>query len=265
MSVPAACALREKRKRRLGPDKALGKKLTSRSSAVSERLPETLEGLRSLDESLTRSRKVQRGPAGIKGGTVSSESSSSEIGDVKGQAGRTRLLAQRSRHRLKRYLGELLEEEVHGMSFLERRVVQKTVRDNYCKECDRLLAFANEKCLPMVSDDEVDQAIVEYLNHLFFMGDHSDRGDKVLAAFFDRFPSFSKAGSRRVPRSWRCLKGWRKLTPKKSRLPLPAAIWCGLAWRLCCRNQTPMAVFLLVALDSYGRPGEMLRMKRKEL
>ena len=50
-----------------------------------------------------------------------------------------------------------------------------------------------------------------------------------LAAVMDRWPSFSRFGSRKLPRFHRCLQGWPQLTPARTRRAMPAQIWEGIA------------------------------------
>ena len=42
-------------------------------------------------------------------------------------------------------------------------------------------------------------------------------------------PEFSVMGRRRVPRAWRALKGWKRLTPVVTRKPLPWPFWAGMS------------------------------------
>jgi hypothetical protein len=50
-------------------------------------------------------------------------------------------------------------------------------------------------------------------------GEVPSLGEKLVAAIVNRHPDFSKAGSRRLPNSLRCIRGWRRLCPPKSRVP----------------------------------------------
>jgi hypothetical protein len=87
----------------------------------------------------------------------------------------------------------------------------------------------------------------------------------MLAGLMRRLPEFNKTGSRKVPRAWRALKGWRKLCPSRSRGPYPLAIWAALIWRFVCRQRLDMGSFLLMLLSTYCRPSQLLKLRRMDL
>eukprot|EP00974_Lingulodinium_polyedra_P052248 5027189-Lingulodinium_polyedra.AAC.1 len=70
----------------------------------------------------------------------------------------------------------------------------------------------------------------------------------------DAYPEYGRAGSARLPRARRALKGWRLLSPVKTRKPAPWPAWTALAWRLVERRQARAAVFLLLLVTAYLRP-----------
>ena len=97
------------------------------------------------------------------------------------------------------------------------------------------------------------------MNACFWQGHQAHRGEKLLASFMHSNPSFGRLGSRKLPRSWRALKGWRRLCPSHSRRPWPLAVWCVIACELRRMGHTRMAVYTMVALSTYARPSELLR------
>ena len=72
-------------------------------------------------------------------------------------------------------------------------------------------------------------------------------------------------GAKKIPRAWRALKGWRKLTPGRSRSAHPLAVWAAMACRMAARGRMRMAVFVLVALSSYARPSALFRCRKFSL
>ena len=42
-------------------------------------------------------------------------------------------------------------------------------------------------------------------------------GERLLEALLFFWPEFGRCGGRKIPRSWRCVKGWRRVTPGKAR------------------------------------------------
>lgn len=75
-----------------------------------------------------------------------------------------------------------------------------------------------------------------------------------------REPRLGRLGDRKIPRACRALRGWRMLTPGRSRAAFPLAVWCGLSWRLATRGHFNMAVFLMLAVSTYAWPSELLRL-----
>ena len=61
----------------------------------------------------------------------------------------------------------------------------------------------------------MDSALVEFLNHLFLLGLQAWEGERLIAALLFFWPEFGRYGGSKIPRSWRCVKGWRRVTPGK--------------------------------------------------
>lgn len=87
----------------------------------------------------------------------------------------------------------------------------------------------------------------------------------MMAALLDRKPQFSRLGDMKVPRAWRALKGWRKLCPSRSRLAFPLAVWCALSWRMVAHGHVSKALFNLLQVCTYHRPGSLLRLRKMGL
>ena len=217
-------------------------------------LPETEEALQAVLE------KVPSRVGAVKNREVSDSSTSEEEEENKG-AKRERQLVQRSKRRLKKYLDEVIEGS-HVLTFLERKAISARVEKYYQTELEQFIKFADEQQLPLVQDAEIDSALVRFMNRLYFIGEQADKGEKVLASLMHMVPSFGRMGDRHFPRAWRCLKGWKKLTPGRSRKALPLGVWSALSWRLCCQQQVPMAVYLLLLVSTYARPNELLRLPK---
>ncbi|CAK0865318.1 unnamed protein product [Prorocentrum cordatum] len=150
-----------------------------------------------------------------------------------------------------------------GQTFLERRSVFAPARSRYTQELEAFLGFCDRQPRrALTSAGEMDEAVVDCMNHLFFEGHESAKGGQVMAGLMFRFPESSKQGEAKTPRAWRCLRGWRKLAPGRSRRAWPLALWRGLAWRMVARNALQMAVFLLAMVSGYFRPSHLLTLTR---
>ena len=89
--------------------------------------------------------------------------------------------------------------------------------------------FSDRHHMPLRTSAETDRALVRYMNKCYMSGEMAWKGEKLMAGLSAKAPEFSKFGDMRVPRAWRCLKGWRRLSPGRSRRPLPWVAWCGIA------------------------------------
>lgn len=185
------------------------------------------------------------------------ESSSSEsAGEQPAQGQRSRQLAKKQRHRLRKYLDVALFAEAHGSSFLESQAVTTAVQKYYHKEVQLFHDYVAHSGKTL---KEPDTAITEYLNHLFWKGEQPHRGEKFLAAWMHNHPEYGRLGSVKLPRSWRALKGWRRLCLGNSRKPMPFCVWSGIAVELTKMKQVRMGLFVVLTVSSYARPSELLR------
>ena len=82
----------------------------------------------------------------------------------------------------------------------------------------------------------------------------SSCGRKARGCADVRTPEFSKTGRRTTPRAWRCLGGWRRLCPSRSRRPYPLPVRAAMANELTRQWYMLMAVALPLGLKKYLRP-----------
>ena len=78
---------------------------------------------------------------------------------------------------------------------------------------------------------------------------------------FAPLPELWEVWSQAVTQMWRAVRGFRKLTPGKSRLAYPFPVWAAMANQLKLAGYLRMALFVLVSVSSYARPSELLRMR----
>ena len=246
-----------KRTRKLAPQEA--SKPTKRARLQA---PNVLQKLRSLevrsmalptsDEDLA----VIEKPRPTANDDTSSSSSEETIEPAR-KVGRTRVPQVRRRRRLQKYLDAAVDSLHKGTTFLEEQAVTKQVQKTYDKEVELFKVFLRQNHLENTKD--IDHCIAMYLNHLFWKGEQPYRGEKFLAGWMHRHPRYGRIGDLKLSRSWRALKGWRRLCPGNSKKPMPLGVWCAVAIELVRMRQVRMALFLLVALSTYARPSELLR------
>jgi len=63
----------------------------------------------------------------------------------------------------------------------------------------------------------------------------------------------------------KALKGWRKLVPTRSRLPLQKMAAYRIAMQMTVKNERAMAIMVLLSFDLYLRPGEAMSLIGKNV
>ena len=179
------------------------------------------------------------------------------------QRSRTLLRVRRGRYRVRKYVDAVMD--AGGQSFLEKNTVEPKSQFRYDSSLRTFLAYTEANSLPLTTSLDWDEALVTFMNRRFFEGHQAYIGEVLICAVMDKLPEFSKGGNRSLPRAWKCVKGWRRLTPGRSRRAWPMAFWAGMATRLVQRGQLVQAVLLLVAVSSYARPSELLALRKDDL
>ena len=176
---------------------------------------------------------------------------------------RTLLRHRRSRYRLRKFVEGAMGPD--GQSFLERNTIDKKSRARYDSNLKSFLVFAEGEGLRLSTARDWDLALVAFMNRRFFEGHQAYVGEVVICAVMDRLPEFSRGGSRSLPKAWKCVKGWRRLTPGRSRRAWPWAFWAGMASVMVKHDDLMAAVLMLIAVSTYARPSELFALRRADL
>eukprot|EP00973_Karenia_brevis_P020227 2776289-Karenia_brevis.AAC.1 len=159
--------------------------------------------------------------------------------------------------RKKKYQEENRELKKANRSILEQHSVGRPSQAEYAR-----LGAQFEKefmCVPMgqMTNAELDGLVVDFMTEEFFAGETANIGQKILAYLDWKYPSrqFTKAGS--LPRAKRALKGFSKLAPVFSRLPIPEGVVYGMAMMMVSSGNRMAAICTIVSMNMYLRPGEM--------
>ena len=191
------------------------------------------------------------------GSETSSATTSSSSGPGKK---RSRVLENRTRRRRKVITTMLADGDVvPNMTYLEQVAVTVKTSRRYRKAIKDFLRWASHIPKGLLAEEsELDAALVAYMDELFLGGLQPDLGEVLLAGVLWKMPEFGRYGQRKLARSWRALKGWRKKCPARSRRPHALALWSALAWEMCRMGAWIMAVYLVFTLSTYMRPSEPL-------
>ena len=117
-----------------------------------------------------------------------------------------RVVSGRQHHRLRMLVDHLVYRGGRSEESLVERKAVRTLpaRRNHQTALGTFLKFVKERALPLVEDVEIHRALVAYSDDCIDHGVQRHHGSQLLAAVMDRWPSFSRIGSRRLPRFHRC-------------------------------------------------------------
>jgi hypothetical protein len=148
------------------------------------------------------------------------------------------------------------------MTLLEENSISAMVETQYSEYLRAFKAFYKENGWGELLDKNTDLVLADFFDVKYLEGRGSAEGEKTIAAIQFHDSRF-KSGEMLLVRSKRALKGWRKLVPQGSRLPMPKLICQGIAMMMLARGQRGMAIMTLADFDMYLRPSEGLELTGK--
>ena len=146
--------------------------------------------------------------ADVRALAVAQSSESEEEEPPRTPTGRARrpdqTVEMRLRQALRLYaLSQNAKDCAENLSYLEEVSVGPQVNVSYKQEAKAFFEWATLHHLALVEADEIDNALVAYMNSLFFQGHQAWRGQKLLASIAFLDSSLGRNGARKIPRSWR--------------------------------------------------------------
>ncbi|CAK0805697.1 unnamed protein product, partial [Prorocentrum cordatum] len=151
----------------------------------------------------------------------------------------------------------------NGLTLLERRTVQRPQEARYKHSVTMFTQWCLTEGLPTHATCQLDQVVVAYFTDHFFAGMSSSAGSFLLAALTYCQRGLS-AMAPELPRARRALAGFLKVTPNRSRWPLPWPLAALIAVKLCEMEQWRSAAATLLCFVFYTRPSEILRLRVKD-
>ena len=139
-------------------------------------------------------------------------------------------------------------------SFLETNRVREPTARRYKQEVDDLREHFPKLALETLAPESLDECVVEYLEHLYFLGDSHSRGDYLFASLSFFLP---EGLTFQLKRTRRALKGLRRLAPGTSRAPLPWLAVMAMAGAALHASDWEFAVMLMLQFVCYLRPSEL--------
>ncbi|CAK0824742.1 unnamed protein product, partial [Prorocentrum cordatum] len=138
------------------------------------------------------------------------------------------------------YSRDIVPKPGASHSFLEQESVSAATRRDYERRAHSFYLWAEHSRLETVTEEQLDETLAIYFHEQFLEGGESTDAWKLFAslAFAGRHLGL-KCSS--LPRATRAARGWRKLAPPRSRLPLPWAACCLVIRQLVQAGQRVLA------------------------
>lgn len=105
--------------------------------------------------------------------------------------------------------------------------------------------------------------LTEHLEEIYYEGDDVSSAQYLIAAVLHYNPFLRSP--QLLPRVRQSLKGWRKICPPRSRLPIPWEVTCLLVTQAIHEGCLDLALHMLVMFSLYLRPSEALRLRNKDI
>ena len=152
-------------------------------------------------------------------------------------------------------------------SFLGGRSVGMVTAVKYANHLTWMEGWLNEAGILIdgTSPRHTDQILARYMDFLFFEGEEYTKGQYTLAATVHRWPSLGEAGKKSLPLARQALKGWKKLCPGKTRLPLPWLLAASMAALMVQWGHFSMGLLTVITFHTYMRPGVAIQILWKQV
>ena len=179
-------------------------------------------------------------------------------------AKKQKLQEERVRRRAVSAMEKMTPQGEH-QTWLEAQAVQKPTAKNYNMRVEWALEHLRFHGGSWREPHLVDQVLAECREELSFDGYGGGEASRLIAAWQDRFPEYGRQGMWSLPHAQRAAKGFRRLAPTRSRLPLPLAFACAIAMVALAEGEWLEAVAWLVMFVAYLRPSELLTLESQHI
>ena len=120
-----------------------------------------------------------------------------------------------------RKFAKKLRASLGGHRLLEMASVKEATRKDYLNKLRGFYDFVSFHALSIQDEAGLDAALCDYGDVLYLDGESCNFGQKLLASLEFVRPEAARAGKLQLPRFKKSLKGWRRLAPTQTRLPMP--------------------------------------------
>lgn len=109
----------------------------------------------------------------------------------------------------------------------------------------------------------IDNHLADYLEMLYHKGEDLSQANYATAAVMFKVPGTK--GLHQLPKSQQAMKGWRRLCPARSRLPVPYEVVCLLSQVALKSGKGELAIALQLMFLLYLRPSEITTLRVQDI
>jgi len=166
----------------------------------------------------------------------------------------------RAAERTKKFGGTRNVNPSESLTFLEESQVAPVTAADYRRRLAHFQRWTADNVLPIDSPANLELAVLRYLEVLFFDGELVHEALRLMAALVFLRPDVQQ-GAKNLPRALGAVKGWRRLAPSASRLPLPWPVCCLMSTWMMRQGHVAEARRTVLMFAVYCRPSEALRLR----
>lgn len=156
-------------------------------------------------------------------------------------------------------------EVVGNKTLLQTASVGKPTRRLYERLFDLVVRWVEWRGTHPQTEVEWDTEVALLMDMKYLDGEPSHFGEKLLASVTWMLPHLSRASGARMALTRQAIKGWIKLCPHGSRLPLPYCVVMLIVNYLVGKGLLEAAVLTWLEVETYCRPSEPLRLRCRDV
>jgi len=176
------------------------------------------------------------------------------------QLRRSKRAKRRARHK-----GAAAAAKAAGASLLEVNAVRPSTAERYAETFAVFKEWVTLNKLALHTAAEVDEALCEYLEHLYFEGHAVSQARNLIAAVKYFKTQLKILEPLELPRTKSAVRGFQRLSPGLSRAPLPWVAVCALVGASLFLGEMDYAMLLVIQFVCYLRPSEVLGLLGSEM
>ena len=175
------------------------------------------------------------------------------------------VLEKRAKAAARRRATAVATPRTRGLSYLEGSAVRTPTARSYQDKATDFVQWCWRNQMAWSTDRELDHALTIFLDETFFLGASGSDGSTLIAALRHYMPILARDGPAQLPRAMRALHAWKRLAPRRQRLPLPLVALAAMIGAAYAMRRVEAGLRWWPQFRTYLRPGVCDSLKVKQL